>query len=412
MLVTIMKKLKFLLILFLVFAAIPIHVASANTEPRVVYVDLGVDGQQTSKISLMGTGTGHDLKFYGTDKTLLFHSTDSGMRLTGTYKNENTNKKIRMVEITLDEGAELTGAIWYDGNSSRPVNTVTSINPLTVPIPSEFGDDSLLAGKVFNSGRGATYQFTDGDDSTGKVVSSMEGYTYRYTFSEPVFADKLYVRKQGNSLTAWITFEDNTTIQFYPSEKYEKTSFYFDIPTEKKVKGIMFYAGQLGSHLIDTDLRKAEGPEPTATPLPTPIPTPVPTVTPEPTVSPTPSPSPTTFPTATPSPTATPDPIPTTMPSPMPTVTPKPTTTPEHPTGDRAILVITINTGLEKEYDLPIAEVDAFLNWYDARDAGRGPGMYAIDKHSNNKGPFSKRKDYIVFDKILTFEISEYTLTE
>ncbi|KWX74022.1 galactose oxidase [Paenibacillus jilunlii] len=76
------------------------------------------------------------------------------------------------------------------------------------------------------------------------------------------------------------------------------------------------------------------------------------------------------------------------------------------------MLTVTFINGTEKEYDLPRTEVDAFLNWYDARDAGRGPGSYAIDKHTNNKGPFKKRKDYVVFDKILNFEVSEYTTTE
>ncbi|AIQ18785.1 galactose oxidase [Paenibacillus sp. FSL H7-0357] len=76
------------------------------------------------------------------------------------------------------------------------------------------------------------------------------------------------------------------------------------------------------------------------------------------------------------------------------------------------MLVITLVTGTEKEYDLPMNEVNSFLTWFDARDAGRGPGMYAIDKHSNNKGPFKKRKDYVVFDKILTYEVSEYTAAE
>ncbi|MHA6532302.1 galactose oxidase [Paenibacillus sp. BAC0078] len=69
-------------------------------------------------------------------------------------------------------------------------------------------------------------------------------------------------------------------------------------------------------------------------------------------------------------------------------------------------LLLDLSNGTEKEYDLAIAEVNTFLTWYDARDAGGGPGMYAIDKHTNNKGPFSKRKeDYVVFDKILTFEM-------
>ncbi len=90
--------------------------------------------------------------------------------------------------------------------------------------------------------------------------------------------------------------------------------------------------------------------------------------------------------------------------------TPKKVVQPDpEPTGDRAILTIILINGIEKEYDLSSSEVEAFVKWYDARDAGRGPGMYAIDKHTNNKGPFSKRKDYIVFDKILTFEVSEYS---
>lgn len=81
----------------------------------------------------------------------------------------------------------------------------------------------------------------------------------------------------------------------------------------------------------------------------------------------------------------------------------------EEPSDNRAILVVTMTTGLEKEYDLPMSDVNAFLNWYDARGAGTGPAKFEINKYSNNKGPFSKRKDYVIFDKILTFEVSEYS---
>lgn len=76
--------------------------------------------------------------------------------------------------------------------------------------------------------------------------------------------------------------------------------------------------------------------------------------------------------------------------------------------GDRAILVITMNTGLEKEFDLSIKEVENFISWYEAKQSGTGKAAYAIDKHDNNKGPFSNRKDYVIFDKILTFEVSQY----
>ncbi|WP_233182985.1 fibronectin type III domain-containing protein [Paenibacillus sonchi] len=118
--------------------------------------------------------------------------------------------------------------------------------------------------------------------------------------------------------------------------------------------------------------------EASATPIaPEPTPTATPTVTPEPTIEPTP--------TATQSP------------------------TPEQPTGDRAILVVTMNTGLEKEFDLSMDEVNAFIAWYENKQSGTGTASYAINKHDNNKGPFTSRKDYIIFDKILTFSVDEYS---
>ncbi|CAM3661517.1 MULTISPECIES: Kelch repeat-containing protein [Saccharibacillus] len=92
--------------------------------------------------------------------------------------------------------------------------------------------------------------------------------------------------------------------------------------------------------------------------------------------------------------------------------TPPGTGEPTIPGGDRAILVITMNNGLEKEYDLSMAEVNAFTAWYDAKDAGKGSARFVIDKHSNNKGPFSKRTDSVIFNNILTFEVSEYTLNQ
>lgn len=79
------------------------------------------------------------------------------------------------------------------------------------------------------------------------------------------------------------------------------------------------------------------------------------------------------------------------------------------PSGDRAILTVTMLTGLEKEYDLSMDEVSSFINWYDDKDAGAGPSKYAINKHDNNRGPFSKRTDYVIFNNILTFEVSEYS---
>ncbi|OMF32298.1 fibronectin type III domain-containing protein [Paenibacillus peoriae] len=83
-------------------------------------------------------------------------------------------------------------------------------------------------------------------------------------------------------------------------------------------------------------------------------------------------------------------------------------TDPEQPTGNRAFLVVTMTTGLEKEFDLSMKEVNDFIAWYEGKQAGSGSASYVINKHNNNKGPFNSRKDYMLYDRILTFEVSEY----
>ncbi|MEO3947606.1 fibronectin type III domain-containing protein [Gorillibacterium sp. CAU 1737] len=77
----------------------------------------------------------------------------------------------------------------------------------------------------------------------------------------------------------------------------------------------------------------------------------------------------------------------------------------------KAILTITLDNGSEKEYDLSMSEVNAFINWYEAKAAGTGTASFAIDKHNNNKGPFKSRKEYVIFNKIVSFEVNEYEVT-
>jgi len=79
--------------------------------------------------------------------------------------------------------------------------------------------------------------------------------------------------------------------------------------------------------------------------------------------------------------------------------------TPASPT--RALLTVHLINGQEREYDLSTTEVNAFLTWYDAKDAGTGPARYAFTK-TWNQGPFKSRTEYVIFDKILTFEVNEY----
>ncbi|WP_432408578.1 hypothetical protein [Wukongibacter sp. M2B1] len=71
--------------------------------------------------------------------------------------------------------------------------------------------------------------------------------------------------------------------------------------------------------------------------------------------------------------------------------------------GDKAILRITMQNGKINEYDLSINEVDDFIDWFEDRD-----DPYYIIEKDYNIGPFESRKDYIVADKILQFEVMEY----
>ncbi|MFC4305817.1 hypothetical protein [Cohnella boryungensis] len=80
---------------------------------------------------------------------------------------------------------------------------------------------------------------------------------------------------------------------------------------------------------------------------------------------------------------------------------------PVEPSFERALLTIYISGGQIKEYDLSAAELNAFLSWYDAKDAGSGPAKYKFVK-TWNKGPFKTRTEYVIFDKILTFDVDEY----
>ena len=87
--------------------------------------------------------------------------------------------------------------------------------------------------------------------------------------------------------------------------------------------------------------------------------------------------------------------------------TPTAPTDPE-PSGNSAILELTMVTGEIKEYDLTATELQSFLTWYDGRSNGADKAYYMIPKKNNIK-PFLSRKEYIAFDKISSFEVKEYT---
>jgi hypothetical protein len=81
-------------------------------------------------------------------------------------------------------------------------------------------------------------------------------------------------------------------------------------------------------------------------------------------------------------------------------------TEPEKPSnkGNKALLRIIMEEGTEKEYDMTMKEVNDFIDWYNKISTT----CYTIEK-DYNIGPFESRQDYIVRDKIVSFEVMEYT---
>jgi len=77
----------------------------------------------------------------------------------------------------------------------------------------------------------------------------------------------------------------------------------------------------------------------------------------------------------------------------------------DQPTGNKALLVITMVTGERKEYEMTTDKINDFITWYNSK-AALSP-TYAIEK-DYNKASFTARKDYIAYDQISNFEVNEY----
>lgn len=80
--------------------------------------------------------------------------------------------------------------------------------------------------------------------------------------------------------------------------------------------------------------------------------------------------------------------------------------TPQAPSG-HGLLRITMNDSSEREYQLTHDEINKFIVWCD-RTVGTGGTLYVFDK-TYNVGEFKNRKEYVLFEKIISFEVMELT---
>ncbi|WP_315109803.1 Ig-like domain-containing protein [Clostridium intestinale] len=77
------------------------------------------------------------------------------------------------------------------------------------------------------------------------------------------------------------------------------------------------------------------------------------------------------------------------------------------PSNDRAILAITMTNGQTKEYDLPNSEIESFINWFDSSN-GKGQPKFGFNKKIQ---PYKEVKEYVVFDKISSYEVRTYIVS-
>ncbi|MGD7663829.1 galactose oxidase [Brevibacillus laterosporus] len=95
-------------------------------------------------------------------------------------------------------------------------------------------------------------------------------------------------------------------------------------------------------------------------------------------------------------------------PDPDPNLNPDPNPEPNpNPTGN-ALLVIYMDSGLIKEYEMTNEEIRNFTEWYEGRAKGNGREAYIVNK-KYNIGPFNSRKDFISYSHIESFEVQEYS---
>lgn len=67
-------------------------------------------------------------------------------------------------------------------------------------------------------------------------------------------------------------------------------------------------------------------------------------------------------------------------------------------TGDKALLRVTMNDSSEREYKLPMTDIEGFVNWF-TRTVGTGISCYALNDIVDGS------KEYLAYEKIISFKV-------
>ena len=77
------------------------------------------------------------------------------------------------------------------------------------------------------------------------------------------------------------------------------------------------------------------------------------------------------------------------------------------PNNGNGLLTVTMTNGQQRTYDLTMGQINDFITWYNNRANGQGSFTYSFNK-TPNSAAYSKRTEYLIFDKISNYDVDEY----
>lgn len=78
---------------------------------------------------------------------------------------------------------------------------------------------------------------------------------------------------------------------------------------------------------------------------------------------------------------------------------------------NRAVLSVTYVSGMVREYNLPMNEINDFIKAFKNRASSGSDGLFVVNMPANND-PYASKKEYIVLDKVQFFDVNEYAVSK
>ncbi len=79
----------------------------------------------------------------------------------------------------------------------------------------------------------------------------------------------------------------------------------------------------------------------------------------------------------------------------------------KNPADGNALLTVTMTDGQQRTYDIKMSQINDFITWYNNRANGQGNFTYSFNK-TPSSAAYTKRTEYLVYDKISNYDVDEY----